>query len=308
MIGKPNAGNRADRALFLLTLSAFVLILLFPAASGDGVRSGLSLCYRAVLPSVFPSLILTDLLFSRSSAPIERTVGRLFSRAFRVSPRGAVAYIAGLLSGFPVGAITVARDVRQGLLSREEGEYLLAFVNNTGPAFLVGGIGLGLFGSVRIGWALYLLQIPVSLSVGFLFRPAPSFAARISSPDEVPFADPVASTVRAAETSVRIAGFICFFSVLSSLLSLFLSPGLPLALMSSVLEVGCGASLAAGLSFPFPAIPLVALAVCFSGCSVHFQTFSALDGTGMKTERYWKGKILSGVLAFSLSLPFCLTN
>ncbi|MBO6020421.1 MAG: hypothetical protein J6P88_04455, partial [Clostridia bacterium] len=83
---------------------------------------------------------------------------------------------------------------------------MLAFVNNTGPAFLVGGIGLGLFGSVRIGWALYLLQIPVSLSVGFLFRPAPSFAARISSPDEVPFADPVASTVRAAETSVRIAG------------------------------------------------------------------------------------------------------
>ena len=308
MMESRNDGKRADRALFCLTLSAFVLILLFPAASGNGVRSGLLLCYRAVLPSVFPSLILTDLLFSGSGEVVERTVGRFFSGVFRVSPRGGVAFIAGLLSGFPVGAITVARDVRRGLLSREEGEYLLSFVNNTGPAFLVGGIGLTLFGSVKLGWALYLLQIPVALIVGLLFRPAAPFVPHAAPTDEIRFTDPVAATARAAETCVRIAGFICFFSVLSSLLSVFLPGGLPLALASSVLEVGCGASLAAGLRFPFPAVPLVALTVCFSGCSVHFQTISAIAGTGMKTDRYWKGKIVSGALGFSLSLLLCLTN
>ena len=201
-----------------------------------------------------------------------------------------------------------ARDVRRGLLSREEGEYLLSFVNNTGPAFLVGGIGLTLFGSVKLGWALYLLQIPVALIVGLLFRPAAPFVPHAAPTDEIRFTDPVAATARAAETCVRIAGFICFFSVLSSLLSVFLPGGLPLALASSVLEVGCGASLAAGLRFPFPAVPLVALTVCFSGCSVHFQTISAIAGTGMKTDRYWKGKTVSGALGFTLSLLLCLTN
>ena len=109
-----------DRLTFISSVIAFALILYFPAVAGAGMRAGLTLCARAVIPSVFPSLILTDLLFSRPTEVIEGTLGRLFARFFRVSPRGAVGWIAGLLCGFPVGAITVASDVRQGLISREE--------------------------------------------------------------------------------------------------------------------------------------------------------------------------------------------
>lgn len=308
MMEKEKAARRADRLSFLLSLTAFILILSFPAASSEGVRSGLSLCYRAVVPSVFPSLILTDLLFSRPCKAIEKTVGRMFHLLFHTSPRGAVAWVAGLLSGFPVGAITVARDVERGALSREEGEYLLAFVNNTGPAFLVGGIGLGLFGSARLGWALYFLQIPVSLFVGFLLRPKARAVSPPATLESTAVAAPVSAIVRASEKTVRIAGFVCFFSVLSSLLSLFLPDGLPLALASSILEVGCGAARASRLAAPFPALPLVAFSVCFSGLSVHFQTLSVLDGTGIRTKSYRRGKTVSGFLGLFFSLFFCLTN
>ncbi len=308
MMETVKAKRNGDRLLFLFSLAAFILILLFPRQTGDGVRKGLTLCYRAVIPSVFPSLILTTLLFSRPCGAIERTVGRLFSRAFRVSPRGAVAWVAGLLSGFPVGAVTVANDVRSGRISPEEGEYLLAFVNNTGPAFLVGGVGLGLFGSVRVGWALYLVQIPVSLLVGLLFRPKEQVPKRPADVSDVKNADPVGAIASASETCVRIAGFVCFFSVISSLLSAFIPAGLPLAVASSLLEVGCGASHAARLAFPFPALPLVAFAVCFSGSSVHFQTIAALRGTGIGSFPYRKGKLTSGALACLFFLFFCLTK
>ena len=303
-----NARSEIDRILFLFFLVAFALILLFPQQTGDGVRTGLSLCYRAVIPAVFPSWILTTLLFSRPCKAIEQTVGRLFTRVFRVSPRGAVAWLAGLLSGFPVGAVTVANDVRSGQISREEGEYLLSFVNNTGPAFLVGGIGLGLFGSVRIGWALYLIQIPISLLVALLFRPHEEIRFNKTQNDEYPSSDPVGAITSAAEHCIRIAGFVCFFSVLSSLSSLFVPAGLPLAVLSSFFEVGSGASYAARLAFPLPAFPLVAFAVGFSGLSVHFQTLAAIRGTGIGTALYWKGKLISGAFCFMLFLFFCLTN
>lgn len=302
------AAQRKDRLLFFLCLASFLLLLAFPAVTGAGVRAGLDLCYRAVIPSVFPSLVLTELLFSRPLRRIERTLGRLFHSAFGVSPRGAVAWIAGLLSGFPVGAVTVAADVREGRLSREEGEYLLSFVNNTGPAFLVGGIGLGLFGSVRLGWTLYLLQIPVSLAVALLFRPKRPFPTVVSAPSVPAHADPVRAIVRAAETCVRIAGFVCIFSVATSLLSAFFSDGLPLAFLSSLLEVGNGAHRAAILPFPFPAFPLLAFSVCFSGLSVHFQTLSVLKEAGIPTATYLKGKTASGALAFLLSLLLSLTK
>ena len=300
--------RKGDRLLFLFSLLSFVLILRFPAVSRDGVRSGLLLCARTIVPSVFPSLILTDLLFSRPCVWIEKTVGRLFSFVFRVSCRGAVAWIAGLLSGFPVGAVTVANDVRRGALSREEGAYLLSFVNNTGPAFLVGGVGLGLFGSVRVGWTLYLTQIPVSLLVGLLFRPKKREVKRLTPNCSDPVADPVAAVVRASENCVRIAGFVCFFSVLSSFLSRFLREGTTLAVLASIMELGCGASHAARLAFPFPALPLVAFAVCFSGVSVHCQTVAALKGAEINYTGYLIGKTVSGAIAFLLSLLFCLTK
>lgn len=297
-----------DRVLFSMCLASFLLILTYPSVAAAGVRSGLDLCYRAVIPSVFPSLVLTELLFSRPSGWIEGTFGRVFHRLFGVSARGAVALICGLLAGFPVGACTVSTDVREGRLTREEGEYLLSFVNNTGPAFLVGGIGLGLFGSVRIGWMLYLLQIPVSLTVGLLFRPKRPLPTVVSANTASCSPDPVSAILHASQTCVRIAGFVCFFSVVSSILSAFLPLGLPLAFLYALLEVGNGAFCAARLSFPFPAIPLVAFAVCFSGLSVHFQTVSVLKEAGIPPSTYFKGKITAGMIAFLLTFFLCLTK
>ena len=308
MMTGEGVNKSGDRLLFVASLLVFLLLLAFPAAVADGVRSGLSLSYRAVIPAVFPSIVLTSLLFSRSGGLIERTVGRVFSRLFRVSPRGAVAFFAGLLAGFPVGAITVGNDVGTGRLSREEGEYLLTFVNNTGPAFLVGGIGVGLFGSARIGWALYGLQIAVALSVGLLFRPRRPFPIGRAKRPTASGIDPVSAIVSASETSVRIVGFVCFFSALSSLLSRFLPAGLPLACVSALLEVGCGAARAEALAFRFPGFPLTAFAVCFSGLSIHCQTLSFVKEAGIDPKRYLAAKLTAGALAFLLSCLFCLTN
>ena len=298
-------GRREDSVLFFSSLFAFLFILLFPQRASDGVRTGLILCSRAVIPAVFPSMILTELLFSYPFGFLEKTVGKFFSKLFRISPRGVVSYLSGLLSGFPIGAKTVCEDVRCGYLSPEEGERLLVFCNNTGPAFLVGGVGVGLFGSARVGWFLYLLQIPVSIVVGIFNRPKESAPQRTVTDHRVHSHDPVGAIARAAHSCVSITGFVCFFSVLSSLLSSFLVNPNANALLSSFLEVGSGSSRAAALTAPFPALPITAFAVCFSGFSVHFQTISLLSPLGIRPERYLIGKTVSGVIAFFLT--FLLT-
>ena len=308
MKGTETAKRVNDKPLFFLILAAFLSIVLMPELAGDGMRSGLLLSARAVIPSIFPSLVLTDLLFSCDTSVIEKTVGRVFSRLFRVSERGAVAWIAGLLAGFPVGAITVANDVRAGRLSKDEGEYLLTFVTNTGPAFLVGGVGLGTFGSVRVGWTLYLLQIPVSIIVGLLFRPRAYQKERRSVHESRRNPDFVSAVVRASDNCVRIAGFVCFISVFSALLSRFLCNGLPTVIVSILLEVGNGALKAAGLASPIPAIPLAAFTVCFSGLSVVCQSIAALSGTGIRIRRFLAGKTIASLIGFLLSFILCLTK
>ena len=44
-------------------------------------------------------------------------------------------------------------------IGKEEAERLLGFCNNSGPAFIVGAVGAGIFGSPSVGLALYGIHI-----------------------------------------------------------------------------------------------------------------------------------------------------
>lgn len=73
--------------------------------------------------------------------------------------RRASAFLLGAVGGYPVGARTVGQLRAAGLCGREEGECLLTCCNNAGPAFIFGVAGLGCFGSLRAGAALYAIHI-----------------------------------------------------------------------------------------------------------------------------------------------------
>jgi sporulation integral membrane protein YlbJ len=76
----------------------------------------------------------------------------------------------GITSGYPIGAkITV--DLRNsGQISKNEGERLLAFTNNSGPLFIVGAVATGMYAMPRLGFFLLLCHILSGLTVGLLFK------------------------------------------------------------------------------------------------------------------------------------------
>ena len=98
--------------------------------------------------------------------PALRADGRLFG----LPGDGAAALLAGLLGGYPLGAAATAGLVERGALTPAEGARLLGFANNSGPAFLIGAAGAGVFGSVRAGLALYAAHVLAALSAGLVMR------------------------------------------------------------------------------------------------------------------------------------------
>jgi hypothetical protein len=80
------------------------------------------------------------------------------------------AFALGIIGGYPVGAKTAISLYQKKLCTKEEAERLLGFCNNSGPAFILGVVGVGVFSSSRIGILLYLVHIFSSITVGFLFR------------------------------------------------------------------------------------------------------------------------------------------
>ena len=58
----------------------------------------------------------------------------------------------------------------QGICTNEEAERLIAFTNNSGPLFIIGTVGIGLFKDTNTGILLFITHILACLTVGFLFR------------------------------------------------------------------------------------------------------------------------------------------
>ena len=145
-------------ALGLLAVMAGLLAASETAA--QAVREGLALCGGSVIPALFPFLVVSRLFVATGSAAVlGRLLAPLTRRMLGISGPGGTAVLLGLLGGYPVGAQTAGELARTGAISRQEGQRLLLFCNNCGPAFALGVAGVGCFGSLRAGAWLWLIHV-----------------------------------------------------------------------------------------------------------------------------------------------------
>ncbi len=285
----------------ILGVGACLLCIGLSAPLSEGIRHGLSLCVQAVIPSVFPSMIVSDALLCER-AWVERSwLGHIFARVFHLPPAAAVAYLLGLCTGFPVGMRVCAELYRDGVLTRQECERLMCFCNNTGPAFLIAGIGGGLYGDVRIGAALYLCQLLVSAGIGVLLGRGKPYTHTAHKPSPCVFC--LVDSVRDASLScVYIGGFVSMFSAVAYLAQHMLPQGMCVLLLP-LLEIGSAASYLGHTSIDILHLSATAFAVGFSGLSVHMQSMVFFKDLPISTGPYYSAKLAAGVLCACLFLP-----
>ena len=291
---------------YLLLLFLFAMILRNPEIAIRSVQTGLLLCARSAIPSLFPFMVLSELLTeSGLSTFLGRTVGRPLSRPLSLSPEGACALILGLACGFPVGTRSALALYDNGSLSKEELERILCFCNVPSSAFLVSAIGISLYGNRRFGMILYGACIASSLLIGFVLakrvkkdeppRPAPLSARKTLGASTFTHA---ISTATSAMLSV--CAYILFFSSVIGSLSYALAPfNLPQeasTLFCGLLEMTSGTAAAATIPSPQTSAALCAFLVGFGGLSVHFQLISFCDGRKLNLTSYFLAKLTQGVL------------
>ena len=126
-------------------------LLIFSKTNLPAVKSGLALWANSVVPSLFPFFVATELLMHTN---IIQQLGILLNRfmkpIFNVRGEGAFAFIMGIISGYPVGAKIASNFRKNNICSKEECERLLSFTNNSGPLFIIGTVGITMFGNTLI--------------------------------------------------------------------------------------------------------------------------------------------------------------
>ena len=303
-------------------------LILFSKNNLTSAKNGLILWATAVVPSLFPFFVSTELLsYTNIIKYLGKWLNPIMKPLFNVPGEGSFAFLMGLISGYPVGAKIISNFIEQGIVTKQEAERLLAFTNNSGPLFIIGTVGITLFGSTTIGILLFITHLLACVTVGIILRFF-NKSNSISNNHNYNYSNKTVSISSLGEvleksitnsisTILMIGGFVVIFSVVISILnqsgilnsvSLILTPilcsiGFPTELIKPILagivELTNGVSLVATTHIKAISINIISASFLlgFGGGCVLLQVFSIISKAGLSIKTYVIGKLLQGIFA-----------
>lgn len=293
---------------YLISIAAICAIYLIVCNAPMSVvyaKNSMNLCFEIIIPTLFPFFICSGILIYSGFCEILAKMFRFCMKPlFGVSPSGASAFVLGIISGYPLGAVTAGELYENNYISKTEAERLLAFCNNSGPLFILGSVGAAVYSDIKIGAVLYLTHILASITVGVIFK----FYKRnaFTAPPTV-MTTPNRSVGEifniALQNAVRniltVCGAIVFFGMISRLaLDRLPISGTLYAIFSGIAEFAGGTSAVSKLTLPIATkLVLTAFIVGFAGICVHMQVVAVIAQYRLNLVPYFVGKLLHGFLA-----------
>ena len=288
-------GNEVKAAL-VLSMALFFGITLSSEVS-EYVKDGMLLAVRSVIPTSLPFMIVSDFYVCYGRPENIGVIRCAFTRLFGIGEYGIAPLISGNIGGFPIGVKMCAECYCRGMLTRTEAERLMPLSNNPSPAFVVGGVGMGIYGDTRVG-ILMLLSIYIATVLCGIITSGKREKTVISANNVNNRFDFVASVRSAGINSISIISFISVFSAICGIIKGHVKYA-PLTYVSALfLEVTNAVkiySAATVFSKEFGMI-LSAFALGFGGISVALQSAVFASLHGLRMRKYYLIKLLEGVL------------
>lgn len=164
--------QKLTHVMFIFALLVLcMLMILFPAETWQAGVRGLAIWWDVLFPSLFPFLVLSELLIGFGIVHFLGTLlNPLMRPLFRVPGSGGFVFAVSCASGYPTGAKLTAQLWEQKLVTREEGERLVAFTTSSDPIFMIGAVSVGFFHNVAIAPVLVASHYAAAFIVGLLMR------------------------------------------------------------------------------------------------------------------------------------------
>jgi len=284
----------------ILVLVSLSFMIFHAGLVTKGATAGLLLWYSAVVPALFPFMVLSSVLSASGGIS---WVMRPFTVIFRflgLSTDGWYVLLTGLLCGCPMGAKTCADFLAEGRISAGEARFLFALCNHPSPMFLAGFVYPMFAAQLPLSYfvlsiyaPLLVLAVPAHLIYRASFdskptqensgilgqRPTPNSTNSFSSKPAVSDRSSGAALsldtaiLNSAEILIKIGGYLIFYSIL--ILVIQNTPEIPAPVrlfFSGSLEITTGIrAVSDSLTYPYSAIAAAAI-FSFGGFSAMSQT------------------------------------
>ncbi len=269
------------------------------------MKMSLGICGNIIIPTLFPFFICSGILIYSGFC---ETVSRLFRFCMRplfgVNPMGAAAFVMGIISGYPLGAVTAGQLYESSYISKTEAERLCSFCNNSGPLFVIGSVGAAVYGNIRVGVILYVIHILSALTVGICFR-FYKHSDYIAPNTEMTYPERSAGEIisialkNAVSNMLTVCGAVIFFGTVGRMtVDLLPVEGVIYSLAAGLIEFVNGTVSTAGLNIDINSrLVMTAFIIGFGGLSVHAQVVAVIAKYRLSLIPYFLGMLLHGVFA-----------
>ncbi len=306
-----------NTGIYILLCLVFIFLLCFPQTARTGAYAGLTLWANTVIPVLFPFLLASNLF-----AALGMASGKWY------------AVLLGFLCGYPMGAKAACDLVKEGSVTKKQGQWLMCCCNLPSPMFLTGFIRIP-----AVTWAVYLPAVLLLIPVFFFSKqtnvksfsniqpvnqvthqsekqlsnwPKRQIKGRFNNQPELRFEAPpkvMPLLEQAMEASVKIMIKIGIYMMIFSILSVwiqnfhFLSPFMR-TLLPGLSEMTIGINAAKNAGFPIRQQAILCAIFCtFGGCSGLSQTKSVTDEAAFSMKFYIIVRLLH--VAAAAMIIFC---
>lgn len=325
--------------LAFVSILLVVAIILQPDAAFQASLQGLTVWWNIVFPGLLPFLVLFEII---AAFGIAHAIGALLQPAmrwlFKLPGDAALPLVLGWMGGYPAGAEAVASLRKRTLVTKQQGQRLLALAHMPNPLFMLVVIGAGFLHQPIIGsmiaaavwlsalWLLLIVTVFTPERIESANSPAPSAEAgqRLSllhlaaealrlgrERDGRSFGKVLGDSVAASvQKLLMIGGFMIFAAMLAKLSEPLLAPVLSKLGLSFVgqafFEGHLGAYAAAIWDSPGSGskanAAAIAAALAWSGLSGILQAGYAITGTDLKLLPFVGMRLAHALHAFVFML------
>ena len=146
----------ANEIVIFSLLLCFAGALAFGKGYSYAVTNGIKLWAATLLPALFPYFFITAVLSGLSvTGRLSQKLSPVTRSLFRTNGITGYAFFISALSGYPVGAKTVADLKTRGLISGTEAVRACSFCSSPSPMFLIASVGGLMFRDRALGVCVF---------------------------------------------------------------------------------------------------------------------------------------------------------
>ncbi|MCB2288393.1 sporulation integral membrane protein YlbJ [Clostridium sp. CS001] len=313
----------------LITIVCSLIILQIILAPNICIRytiSGAKLFFNAVFPSLFPFLVVINIIINYDGIHIySKLLGNILCKPLRLPKECSFALVVSTLCGYPLGARYTCDLYEKKIIDLKTCERLLNIASNASPLFIIGSIGASMMSSSKIGYILLASNILSCMFMGFII-PSNNYSYRTKNCN---YLSPkvtdknIGITLKnsiedAVKSCLNIGGFIVAFSVITGIIKdnaifhIILNKASLITgssgnfiegLLLGMLEMTNGCYLISlSSSNLYVKLPILSFLIGFSGLSIISQVYSYTYKYALSIKKYIARKFIQGIISSILTI------